>query len=92
MGLFDWLSGLFSSKSGEENKDNEGNIERDVSKREEGLQNVYEKNEAPDQAYGDLKAQDEHETVMQKAESEEQGAAEADVQQDKDEIQESSPR
>lgn len=84
MGLFDWLSGLFSSKSGEENKDNEGNIERDVSEKEEGLQNVYEKNETPDQFHGDLKAQDKHE-------SEEQGAVEAD-QQDINEIQESSPR
>lgn len=29
MGLFDWLTGLFSSKNDEENKASENNVERD---------------------------------------------------------------
>jgi len=81
MGLFDWLSGLFGSKGGEENRDNEDNIERDVSKNIDDLQDVHVKNEIlAEQVYDDLKAQDAHETEVQKIQSEELVAAEADMQ------------
>lgn len=90
MGLFDWFLGLFGSKSDDKNTDSEGNIERDVSKgAEEGIQDVYEKDEAPvsdqDQAIGALKAEGEHEAEVRKTEG--QKIAEEDSIHGKDKLQ-----
>ena len=78
MGLFDWFSGLFSSRGDEESKDNENNIESDDGKVAEA--NRYEKNEAQDQGYSDLKIQNELKAEPEKIESEKQETAEADAQ------------
>jgi hypothetical protein len=75
MGLFDWLSGLFGSKSDEENNDSENKRESDDDKGVEAIQSTFEGNEAHDQAHSDLITQDEHET--------ESNPAEADTQHDK---------
>lgn len=92
MGLFDWLSGLFSSKSGEENKDSENNIERNDDKSVETIQNIYEKNEAQDQIHNDLEAQKERDTESKKAEPDELETTEVDIRHNKDELQETNPR
>jgi hypothetical protein len=68
MGLFDWLSGLFSSKSGEENNDSENNREIGDSNDEEVIQNTYEKTETQDHVLSDLKAEEEHGTESNSAE------------------------
>lgn len=72
MGLFDWFTGLFSSKSDEENKTSENNIERDDDK---------------DQADNDSSLQDGHEIASETIESEIQTSGEADIQQNDDEPQ-----
>ena len=77
MGLFNWLSGLFSSKSDEENNDSENNREIDDGNGSEIIQNTYEKIETQDHVHSDLKAKDEHETEL--------NSAEVDTQHDKNE-------
>ena len=77
MGLFDWLSGLFSSKSDEENNNSENNREIDDGNGAEAIQNTYEETKPQDHVHSDLKAQDEHEI--------ESNLVETDTQHDKDE-------
>jgi len=73
MGLFDWFTGLFSSKNDEENKTSENNIERDDDK---------------DQADKDSSLQDVHEIASETIESEIQTGGEADdIQRNDDEPQ-----
>jgi len=57
MGLFDWLSGLFSSKSDEENNDSENNREIDDGNGAEVIQNTYEETETQDQVHSGLKTE-----------------------------------
>lgn len=75
MGLFDWLSGLFGSKSDEENNDSENKRESDDDKGVEAIQSTFEGNEAHDQDHSDLITQNESES----------NPAEADTQHDKGE-------
>ena len=77
MGLFDWLSGLLSSKSDEENNDSENNREIDDGNGSEIIQNTYEEIETQDHVHSALKAEDEHETEL--------NSAEVDTQHDKNE-------
>ena len=69
MGLFDWLSGLFSSKSDEENNDSENNRESDEDNAEEAIQNTYEATEKQDQVDSNLMTQDEQETELNSVEA-----------------------
>ena len=72
MGLFDWFTGLFSSKNDEENKTSENNIDKDDDK---------------DQADNDSSLHDGHEIASETIESEIQTNGEADIQQNDDEPQ-----
>ncbi len=74
MGLFDWLTGLFSSKNDEENKASENNVERDNDNEQVDV---------------DSKIQDTHEIALEKIESEIQiqASEEANVLRDDEETQ-----
>ncbi|AEJ01426.1 hypothetical protein Nit79A3_1608 [Nitrosomonas sp. Is79A3] len=76
MGLFDWLSGLFSSKSDEENNDSENNKGSD-DEGAEVMQSTYEETETQNQIVSDLIPQSTHET--------ESNSVEADTRHAKDE-------
>lgn len=78
MGLFDWFSGLFSSRSDEENKDSENSIESDDGKVVET--NRHEKSEAHDQVYSDLEIANELKAEPEVIESEKQENVEAGAQ------------
>jgi|GEM_PF-5883849 len=80
MGLFDWLSGLFSSN------DSENNIEGGISKEAEDSQSVYVNDEVSNQV-SNLEIQDEHEAEVQTIAA---ITTEVDVSQDSSEIQESN--
>jgi hypothetical protein len=74
MGLFDWFTGLFSSKNDEENKASENNVERDNDNEQVDV---------------DSKIQDTHEIALEKIESEIQiqASEEANVLRDDEETQ-----
>jgi len=74
MGLSDWLTSLFSSKSDEENKTNENNIERDDE----------------DQAGSDSALQDVSKIKPESVESEIHVSSEADILHNNDESQDTS--
>lgn len=61
MGLFDWLSGLFGSKSDEENNDSENNEDSD-DEGSEVIQSTHEEIETQNQFDSDLITQDKQET------------------------------
>lgn len=61
MGFFDWVGSLFSSEKPEKTDANEGNIGRDVGKGLKGMQDMYGTGGALDQAFNDMKDQDNRE-------------------------------
>lgn len=77
MGLSDWLSGLFSSKSGEESNDSENNKESNDDKDTEAIQTTYEATENQGQVDSDLITQDKHETESNSAEADHHAKDEA---------------
>ncbi len=80
MGLFDWLSGIFSSN------DSENNIEGGTGKEAEDTQSVYV-NDGVSNQVSNLEIQDEHEAEAQTITA---ITTEVDISQDNSEIQESN--
>lgn len=68
MGLFDWFSGLFSSKSDDENNDSENNKDSD-DEDAEVTQSTYEETETQNQIDSDLITQGNHETESSSVEA-----------------------